>query len=323
MTFIEEQKAKVLRGEELSREEAQKLWEEPLDALCCAANEIRQHVCGNAFDLCTILNAKSGRCSEDCKYCAQSAHYHTECEGYPLLSSEVMKRAAKHHAEQGIPRFSLVTSGRSLSDAEVEAVCQAVLAMQETVPIRLCGSFGLLRGEQCKKLLASGLSRLHNNLETSERNFSKLCTTHSYQDKISAIQVAKEAGMTICSGGIFGIGETREDRMDMAFALKDLGVKSVPMNLLTPVKGTPYEGRTPLQSEEFRRIVAIYRFLLPDAFLRLAGGRGLLEDKGRACFLSGANAAITGDMLTTSGISVERDLAMIHELGFEVNHPNE
>lgn len=323
MTFIGQQKTKVLSGVELSREEAQRLWEEPLEDLCHAANEIRQQFCGNAFDLCTIINAKSGRCSEDCKYCAQSAHYHTDSEEYPLLSSEVIVSRAKHHAEQGVLRYSLVTSGRTISEAEVNEVCQAVSAIKKTVPIRVCGSFGLLRKEQCQKLLAAGLKRIHNNLETSERNFLNLCTTHSFQDKIATIQAAQDAGMTVCSGGIFGIGETIGDRIDMALELKCLGVKSIPLNLLNPIKGTPYEGRTPLPSDEFRRMVAVYRFLLPDAFLRLAGGRGLLEDKGRACFLSGANAAITGDMLTTSGISVERDLAMIRELGFEVSIPHE
>lgn len=323
MSVTEKLKAKVLSGRELSREEARKLWEEPLDVLCHAANEIRQHVCGNIFDLCTIINAKSGRCSEDCKYCAQSAHYHTDSEEYPLLSSEMIVARATHHAEQGVPRYSLVTSGRSLTDPEVDEVCQAVSTIKKTVPIQVCGSFGLLRKDQCQKLLASGLTRIHNNLETSEQNFPNVCTTHSFQDKIAAIQAAQDAGMTVCSGGIFGIGETTEDRIDMAFSLKRLGVKSIPMNVLNPVKGTPYAGRTPLPSDEFRRVVAVYRFLMPDVFLRLAGGRGLLEDKGRACFLSGANAAITGDMLTTSGISVETDLKMIRELGFEVNSPHE
>lgn len=323
MSFTEEMKEKVLRGEVLSHEEAPRLWDEPLEVLCHAANKIRQHYCGNVFDLCTIINAKSGRCSEDCKYCAQSAHYETACEEYPLLSPDVISKTARHHAEQGVMRYSLVTSGRSLCDAEVEEVCQVVVAVKNNVPIRVCGSFGLLTKEQCVSLHEAGLERIHNNLETSEENFPNLCTTHSFQDKVAAIQAAKAAGMTICSGGIFGIGESIEDRIDMAFSLKDLGIKSIPMNLLNPVKGTPYEGRTPLQGEEFCRIVAVYRFLLPDAFLRLAGGRGLLADKGRACFLSGANAAITGDMLTTSGISVETDMQMIRDLGFEVNVPHE
>lgn len=323
MSVTKKLKAKVLSGRELSSKEARKLWEEPLDVLCHAANEIRQHVCGNIFDLCTIINAKSGRCSEDCKYCAQSAHYHTECEEYPLLSPKVIVTRATHHAEQGVKRYSLVTSGRTLSEAEVNEVCQVVRAIKKNVTIQVCGSLGLLRQEQCQNLLASGMTRIHNNLETSERNFPNVCTTHSYQDKIATIQAAQDAGMTVCSGGIFGIGETNEDRIDLAFSLKRLGVKSIPLNLLNPVKGTPYEGRTPLASDDFRRIVAVYRFLMPDAFLRLAGGRGLLEDKGRACFLSGANAAITGDMLTTSGISVETDLKMIRELGFEVSSPHE
>ncbi len=187
-----------------------------------------------------------------------------------------------------------------------------------SIPIRICGSFGLLNGSQYRKLYKAGLTRIHNNLETSKNNFPNMCTTHSFEDKITAIEAAKNAGMSICSGGIFGIGESVQDRIDLAFSLKELGVKSIPINLLNPIKGTPYENNRPLTDEEIRRVVAVYRFILPTAFIRLAGGRGLLADKGRACFLSGANAAISGDMLTTLGISIETDMKMIRELGFEV-----
>ncbi len=319
MIFLEKCKAKVLARDTLSPSEARSLYDEPLEPLCHAANDIRQVLCGNAFDLCAIINAKSGRCSEDCKYCAQSVHYHTVCQEYPFLASEQIVHQARRLAEQGVLRYSLVTSGRTLNHGELEEVCQAVQAIKKSVPIRVCGSFGLLVKEQCSQLLAAGLERIHNNLETSERNFPNVCTTHGYHDKILTIQAAQGAGMEVCSGGIFGMGESVEDRIDLAFSLKKLGVRSVPMNLLNPVKGTPYETIVPLESEEFRRIVAVYRFLLPDAWLRLAGGRGLLKDKGRACFRSGANAAITGDMLTTAGISVETDKRMLEELGFEVN----
>lgn len=319
MSLLEDYKERVLAGDSLSPAEANRLYGEPLKQLCHAANDIRQAFCGNAFDLCAIINAKSGRCSEDCKYCAQSVHYHTVCEEYPFLASEDIVHQARHFAEQGVPRYSLVTSGRSLSSGEVDEVCQAVQAIKRNVPIRICGSFGLLTKEQCGQLQASGLERIHNNLETSEQNFPNVCTTHSYHEKIVTIQAAQGAGMEVCSGGIFGMGESVEDRIDLAFSLKQLGVRSIPMNLLNPVKGTPYEARMPLDEEAFRRIVAVYRFLLPEAWLRLAGGRGLLVDKGRACFQSGANAAITGDMLTTAGISVETDKRMLEELGFEVN----
>jgi len=323
MSLIHEIKQKVLKREIITPYQTLQLFDAPIDELCNAADEIRHHFCGNTFDICTIINAKSGRCFEDCKFCAQSAHYNTKCEQYSLLSVQEIFDSAKYNADKGILRYSLVTSGKTLSDKEIESVCQTVRKIIRSVPIRVCGSFGLLNDSQYKKLYEAGLTRIHNNLETSEKNFPNMCTTHSFTDKITAINSAKNAGMTICSGGIFGIGESVQDRIDLAFSLKELGVKSIPINLLNPVKGTPYENNTPLTSEEVRRIVAVFRFILPEAFIRLAGGRGLLADKGRSCFLSGANAAISGDMLTTAGISIDTDMKMIKELGFEVTVKDE
>lgn len=318
MSFIKDMKEKVRNGSLLSFEEAMQLFLQDLDELSAAANEIRIHFCQNTFDICTIINAKSGRCLENCKYCAQSMHYHTSCEEYPLLSEKEIVDGAKYHADRGVLRYSLVTSGRSLSDMETDSICHIASQIKQTVPIRVCGSFGLLSKAQYEKLYKSGLTRIHNNLETSKSNFKNMCTTHSFEDKVTAIKNAKQAGMSICSGGIFGIGESNTDRVELAFSIRDLHIKSIPINLLNPVKGTPYENNLPLTETDIRRIVAVYRFILPDAFIRLAGGRGLLADKGRSCFQSGANAAITGDMLTTTGISIETDLAMIKELGFEV-----
>ena len=164
---------------------------------------------------------------------------------------------------------------------------------------------------------------MHNNLESSRRYFADVCTTHSYDEKIQTIRAAQRAGLTVCSGGIVGLGETMEDRIDLALTLRELGIKSVPVNLLNPIAGTPYAQNERLSNEELRRIVAIFRFLLPNAFIRLAGGRGLLPDKGRSCFTSGANAAISGDMLTTSGITIEQDLALLQELHYEVVRPHD
>lgn len=323
MNVINELKDLVFSGQALSPEQGLLLYNQELEPLCSAANDIRTHFCGNAFDICTIINAKSGRCSEDCKYCAQSAHYNTTCDEYPLLAQgEIVKQAA-YSASQGVSRFSLVTSGRNLTDSEIDNVCQTVRQIKNNVNIKVCGSFGLLLSEQFDKLNTAGLSRIHNNLETSKENFHKMCTTHTFDDKVSSIKEAQSVGMAICSGGIFGIGESVEDRISLAFSLKELGVKSIPINLLNPIKGTPYQNFTPLSSDELCRIVATYRFILPNTFIRLAGGRGLLDDKGRSAFLSGANATISGDMLTTSGITVARDLKMISELGFEVKIINE
>lgn len=311
---------KVLDGKLLSKEEALVLAEQPLDQLCKAADEIRRAFCGNRFDMCSIINGKSGRCSEDCKYCAQSARYHTGADSYPLLDTSALVEQAVYNGTRGVPRYSIVTSGRALNREEVDRVCQSIPEIRRAVDVQVCASFGLLDEEQFRKLKEAGVVRIHNNLESSRRYFSSVCTTHSYDDKIAAIRAAQRAGLEVCSGGIMGLGETMEDRIDLALTLRELGVKSIPVNMLNPIAGTPYENNTRLTTEDMQRIVALFRFLLPDAFIRLAGGRGLMPDKGRACFCSGANAAITGDMLTTGGITIQQDLEMLKELQYEVEY---
>lgn len=308
----------VLRGAAITKEQALFLYEQPLEELCACADRIRRHFCGDGFDICTIINAKSGRCSENCRFCAQSAHHCTDAACYPLRPKEEILAQARRDRDQGILRFSIVTSGRRLSDGEVDTMCEVVRAIRQTVGIEVCVSFGLLDEAQFRKLKEAGVSRVHNNLETSRRNFPNVCTTHTFEDKVRAIRAARAAGLSVCSGGIMGLGETAEDRIDIALSLRELGVKSVPVNLLNPIPGTPLEHSEPLTEEQLRRIVAVYRFILPSAAIRLAGGRGLLEDKGRGCFVSGANAAISGDMLTTAGITAETDMALLRQLGYEV-----
>jgi len=317
MSIVKSIKNKVLAGELISKSEAVTISTAPLEELCAAANQIREHFCGNAFDLCTIINGKSGKCSENCKYCAQSAFYHTKVEEYPLLSTEKILEQAKYNDERGVLRYSIVTSGRKLNDNEVDQVCESIRAVRQATGISVCGSFGLLDEPQFAKLHAAGVTRVHNNLETSRRNFPNVCTSHTYDDKIAAIQDAQRAGLNVCSGGIMGLGETMEDRIDMVLDLRELGVRSIPVNMLNPIPGTPYENNERLTNEEMCRIVAVFRFLVPNASIRLAGGRGLLADKGRQCFLSGANAAISGDMLTTEGITIEQDMKLLEELGYK------
>ncbi len=308
-----------MSGELISKEEALLLADAPLEELTAAADEIRSHFCQSGFDICTIVNGKCGKCSEDCKYCAQSAHYHTACsETYPLLSTEELVEGARHNKEQGVLRYSIVTSGKALSDAEVERVCESIRAIREQVGIEVCVSFGLLNEEQFKKIREAGATRAHCNLESSGRYFKEICTTHTYQQKIDTLNAAKRAGLSVCSGGIMGLGETMEDRIEMVLTARELGVKSIPVNVLNPIPGTPYEHNRILTNDEVCRCVAIFRFLIPDASIRLAGGRGLLGDKGEACFRSGANAAISGDMLTTSGINMETDMELLKTLGYEV-----
>ena len=296
---------------------------EPLEELCQAANAIREHFCGNVFDLCTIINGRSGKCSENCKYCAQSAHYSTAVEEYPLLSDDALLAGARYNDERGILRYSIVTSGRRLSDDEVERVCGDIRAIKAAADIEVCVSFGLLDEGAFSKLRDAGVTRAHCNLETSRRYFPSVCSTHSYDEKIETLLAARRAGLSICSGGIMGLGESKEDRVDMALTLRELGVKSVPVNFLNPIPGTPFEHNTPLTDDEKRRTAAIFRFILPRASIRLAGGRGLIADKGEDCFRAGANAAISGDMLTTAGITVETDMRLLKKLGYEVRLWNE
>ena len=317
MSLVNELKERIIAGGEISREEALQLFEEPVEDVAQAADEIREKFCGNGFDICTIINGKSGRCSENCKFCAQSAHYNTGCtEVYDLLPTEDILREAKYNDQQGVLRYSIVTSGKRLSDAELDQVCESIRRIKAETDIEVCFSFGLLNENQLRKVREAGATRAHCNLETSRRYFPEICTTHTYEQKIETLKAASAAGLSICSGGIMGLGETLEDRVDMVFTVKELGVKSVPVNFLNPIPGTPYENNRPLTEKEARQCVAVFRFIIPDASIRLAGGRGLLSDKGRECFRSGANAAISGDMLTTAGITVQKDMDMLKELGY-------
>ncbi len=318
MNYCETLKLKILSGYEINHEEARMLSKQPIEELTKAADELRTHFCGDSFDVCTIVNAKSGKCSENCKFCAQSSFYSTDIDTYPLLSTKSLKEEALHNESRGILRYSLVTSGRTLTDAEVDSICESYEDIAASSGISLCASHGLLNYEQFIKLKKSGVNRYHNNMETSRRNFENICTTHTYDDKLNAVKDAIRAGLEVCSGGIMGLGETMQDRIDMIMDIRSSGVKSVPVNILNPIKGTPFENLMPLTSQEIDRIFAVFRFIMPSAAIRFAGGRGLLPDKGRSVFKSGANAAISGDMLTTSGISTDDDMKMIADLGFKV-----
>jgi len=317
-TFINQLKQNIINGQKITKNKAMQLVESDLEDLCTAANEIRQKFCGDEFEICTIINAKSGRCTENCKYCAQSSHYKIKINKYPLINTETILTAAKKDDAAGVQRFSPVTSGKRLKKSEVESLCKSMNEIKKNTNLKICASCGLLKSNDFKKMKEAGLSRYHNNMESSRNFFKTVCTTHTIEDKIKTIKLAKEQELEICSGGIMGLGESWEDRIDMAFLINELEAVSIPINMLSPIPGTPYEKNRVLNVDEMRRICAIYRFINPKAFIRLAGGRGLLKDKGRSCFLSGANALISGDMLTTSGITIKRDLQMIKELGFHV-----
>ena len=318
MSRINELKRKILSGGLITREEALLLADEPLEQLCEAADEIRAHFCGDIFDMCTIINGKSGRCSENCRYCAQSAHYNTSCEEYSLLGTDELVKQALYNYERGVLRYSIVCSGKKLSDSEVDSLCGSIRAIKKACNISVCVSAGLLDEHNFRKLKEAGVDRAHNNLEASRRFFPEICTTHSFDDKINAIKAAQAAGLEVCSGGIMGLGETMEDRIDMVLTARELGVKSVPVNMLNPIPNTPLEHNKILTEGEMSRIVAIFRFIIPDGQIRLAGGRGLLSDMGKKLFCSGANAAISGDMLTTRGITIDNDMKLTRGLGYRV-----
>lgn len=305
---------------EITKEEIVELSTLPLGELTNFADTVRKDFLGNAFDICTIINGKSGKCSENCKFCAQSAHYPTKAKEYPLLDEKTIVDDASQKLEQGVVRYSIVTSGKKLTSDELDHLAHIYPKIGANGNY-ICASHGLLSLEDLKLLRDAGVQRYHNNLETSERFFPHVCTTHTYEDKLSTLKNAKKAGMEICSGGIFGLGETLEDRIDMAFTLKELDVHSIPINILAAIPGTPFENIPFLSYDEVARSVALYRLIHPDAFLRLAGGRGLLKDHGKKLLQSGANALITGDMLTTDGYTVESDLQMISSLDYKVKQP--
>lgn len=306
----------VCSGEQLNKESLLALAEADSVSLGAAANLVREQMRGNLFEFCSIINGKSGKCSEDCKYCAQSAYYPTETLCHGLVGEEEILQFARAQEASGITRFSVVTSGKALTEKELDVLCDVYRKIRTQLHIQCCASHGLLTKAQLQKLKDAGVTRYHNNLETSRRFFPKICTTHCYEDKIATIRNAIEVGLSVCSGGIIGLGETMEDRIDMALQLRELGVLSVPINVFHPIPGTPLGHLSVLPEEEVTKTVALFRFALPEADIRLAGGRGQLQDKGRQPFLAGANAAITGDMLTTSGFSVETDKRLLSGIGF-------
>ncbi|MDP4145534.1 MAG: biotin synthase BioB [Bacillota bacterium] len=320
--FIKSLEERVLSGQTINFEEAMKLLnleeKEEIEQLCKSASKIREHFCGVEVDLCTIMNAKSGRCSEDCKFCAQSAHYKTNVEEYSLVSKEEAIKLAKENESEGVNRFSLVTSGRGITGKEFDKVLEIYEELNKEVKIDLCASLGILGYEDFLKLRGTGITMYHHNLETSRAYYEDICTTHAYDERIDTINAAKEAGMAICSGGIIGLGESLEDRAMLAFQLRDLGVNSIPINVLNPIKGTPLENAESLSQDEILKAIAVFRFINPKALIRLAGGRNLIDEFGKNCFNAGANATITGNYLTTSGNKICDDKKMVCDLNLAV-----
>ena len=310
----------VIKGIPLDRKQARALMHtEAHDTLflLASADRIRQYFCGDSISFCADINARSGRCTEDCRFCAQSGYYHTGVKEYALRSEEDLLRQAKAAEAYGAARFGIVTSGRGQEDpVQFRHIVSAVRKIREETGLEVCCSLGLLTEEQLNVLREAGAVRIHCNLETSERNFPNICTTHTYQDKIRHIRRIREAGLEVCCGGILGLGETEEDQLDLAFALQKLEICSVPLNLFTSIPGTPFAHRKGLTPMEACRIFAVFRFILPRAVIRVCAGREKSpRDLQAMAFASGLNGAMIGGYLTIEGQPPERDRQMARDLG--------
>ena len=310
----------IIEGRRIAREDDLSFFLRcDLEELCEGADRIRRHFVGDKVDLCSIINGRSGRCPEDCKYCAQSAHHHTDCEIYDFLPEEKIIEMCRLNEREGVDRFSIVTAGRALTGEEFDKAIHAYETMHRECKIDLCASMGFLSEEQLHRLHEAGVTSYHHNIETSRRNFSNICTTHTYEQKIETLKKVKAEGMWVCSGGIIGMGETWEDRLDMAVSLAEIGVDSIPINALMPIKGTPLEDLEELTEDEILRTIAFFRYINPKADIRLAAGRALLTNDGERAFQAGASATITGNMLTTAACATIRsDKEMLERLGRDV-----
>lgn len=316
---------RVLAGESLGPAEALSLLQEAENdpwPLLSAANCVRRHFRGRSVHLCSIAPVKLGRCGEDCHWCAQSARWRTGVEPRGLPPVAELVAAACSAADCGAGHFGLVTSGARLAPGELDAVLGAARAIKAETGLEICGSFGALGPEEARRLRDAGFHRYNHNIETSRDHFPSVCTTHTWSDRLKTAEVAREAGLELCSGAIFGIGESDADRVAVATALRELGARVVPLNFLHPIPGTPLAGAVPLAPLKILSIVAVFRLLLPDRTIKLAGGREHnLRDLQALMFMAGADACLVGGYLTTTGRPAEVDLRMIRDLGLEPARP--
>lgn len=310
----------ITEGTAVSRETALLLSRYPdQPRFWSAADRLRRRFMGDHFHLCSIINARSGCCSEDCRFCAQSArHAAADTPTYSMIDYEEAMRIARSNQAHGVHRLSLVTSGRSVDITALNQLSALYDEIRRETSMELCASMGLLDQDRADQLKAMGVSRYHCNLETNEGRFAEVCTTHTWQDKVVTLQTAAAAGMSLCSGGIIGMGESIEDRIDLALEVRQLGIGSIPINILTPIAGTPLAHLKPLPLPEVLTTVALFRFINPDAVIRMAGGRQQLGVDQYRCFAAGANGAIVGNYLTTSGTMIDEDLARLREMDFIV-----
>ena len=283
-----------------------------------AANEITRVFQGSKIDVEQLANIKKNYCSEDCTFCSQSAFFDTGIDKYQLMTSEEVVRQATDAKKAGAHSYCLVAAWREPSENDFEQVCHIIEEVNEKVGISIECSLGFLTIKQAKKLKDLGVVRYNHNLETSESKFHEICTTHTYQDRINTLHIAREAGLELCTGGIIGMGETRNQREELVQAIGRLDPEEVTVNLLVPFPGTPLELQTPLNLEEILRVFAVLRFLLPKSIIKISGGREVnLKDDGKELLLSGANGIISAGYLTLDGNSMEKDVKMIEEIDLE------
>jgi len=313
---------KILAGERIERGEANFLLECPdehLMNLAAAADRVRLHFKGRRFDACSLINARSGRCGEDCAFCAQSTHYESDCEVYGLRTAEEILEAAEAAQKAGASRFCTVTSGGSVSPRDFDDLMKSLERVRSEVGIALDASLGFLDDERAARLKEAGVTRYNHNLETSRDHYPRICSTHNFDDRIGTVKTAMRMGFSACCGGIIGLGETPSQRLDLAFTLAELGVDCVPLNILNPRPGTPLEGAAPPEPLEIIKTLALFRLILPTATIKIAGGRERnLGDFQAMALRSGANGMIIGGYLTTSGRPLDEDLKMIRQAGFDL-----
>lgn len=313
---------KVLDGQSLDSETLYRLADidsaEGREAIIDGAAEITARFSPRKFDTCSIVNARSGLCSENCKWCAQSRHYATGCDTYAIIDREEAIGEARHNASKGVGRFSMVASGRAVKGTALAQMADILEQIAQTCNISTCASMGLLDIEDLRRLHNAGVRRYHCNLETAPSYFGHLCTTHSIDDKMRTIKDAKAIGMEVCSGGIIGMGETRRQRMELALKLREVEPVSIPINILCPIPGTPLAGTPLIDEDEIVLTVALFRMAHPAVQLRFAGGRSRLSRQGLLkAMRAGINGAIVGDLLTTTGATIDTDKELVKEAGYE------
>lgn len=321
---VDELKQRVIAGGKIAFAEAQALLDmdvhDPLfEALLRASAEVTEHFHKGRFDFCSLVNAKSGLCVEDCGFCSQSMHYETGVATYPLLDREKVLLRAQAMEREGAHSFCLVTSGDQLSDEDFEKVIDALAYVKQQVSIDLDVSIGFLSDERVARLKAAGVRRVNHNLQSSREFYPEIVSTHGFDDRLETVRRVKKGGLEVCCGGILGMGESREDRLRLAFELSELDPTIVPINVLNPRPGTPLASAPPIDPLEVVKTIAVFRFILPKAVLELAGGREVnLGDRFQELALrAGANGLIIGGYLTTPAGAVERDRELVRRAGYE------